>query len=210
MHEAGRFADWVLLETGRELRVARITTGLTQRQVAAKVGRSASWVCRVERGRARSGSLVELVRLGAAVGLKLYVKTYPGARRPLDAGQLALLAAFNARLHPAWSRRLEVVVPIEGDLRAADEVIRTDACSCTVEAITRLADVQKQTRTGRAKQRDLKADRLILVVRGSHANRRMLRAAGGIIDDAFPISTRRALRSLTAGEDPGGDCLVVM
>jgi transcriptional regulator with XRE-family HTH domain len=198
------------METGRELRVARITAGLTQRQVAARVGRSASWVCRVERGRARAGSLVELVRLGAAVGLKLYVKAYPGGRRPLDAGQLALLASFNARLHPTWSRRLEVVVPIEGDLRAADEVIRTDACSCSVEAVTRLADLQRQTRSGRAKQRDLKADRLILVVKGSHANRRLLRAAGRIVEDAFPISTREALRALGAGHDPGGDCLVVL
>ena len=128
----------------------------------------------------------------------------------MDAGQLALLASFNARLHPAWSRRLEVVVPIDGDLRAADEVIRTDACSCAVEAITRLADIQRQTRSGRAKQRDLKADRLILVVKGSHANRRLLRAAGRIVDDAFPKSTREALRALGAGEDPGGDCLVVI
>ena len=198
------------METGRELRVARITAGLTQRQVGATVGRSASWICRIERGRARSVSLVELVRLGAAVGLKLYVKTYPGGRRPLDAGQLALLAAFNARLHPAWSRRLEVVVPIEGDLRAADEVIRTDAFSCSVEAITRLADLQRQSRSGRAKQRDLKADRLILVVKGSHANRRLLRAAGRIVEDALPISTREALRALGVGEDPGGDCLVVI
>ena len=127
------------------------------------------------------------------------MKTYPGGRRPLDAGQLALLAAFNARLHPTWSRRLEVVVPIEGDLRAADEVIRTDACSCSVEAITRLADLQRQTRSGRAKQRDLKADRLILVVKGSHANRRLLRAAGRIVDDAFPIRrAKRFARSVSA------------
>lgn len=152
----------------------------------------------------------DLIRFGAAIGLKVYLKTYPGGRRPLDAGQLALLASFNARLHPTWTRRLEVVVPIEGDLRAADEVIRIAACSCSVEAITRLADVQKQTRDGRAKQRDLKADRLILVVKGSHANRRLMRAAGRVLDDAFPISTRAALRALSTGEDPGGDCLVVI
>ena len=144
------------------------------------------------------------------MGLKLYVKTYPGGRQPLDAGQLALLADFNARLHPSWLRKLEVVVPIDGDLRAADEVIRSDACSCVVEAITRLADLQGQTRSGRAKQRDLRADRLILLVKGSHANRRVLKAAGHIVTDAFPVGTRHALRALAAGQDPGGDCLVLL
>jgi len=42
MNEANRFTDWVMLETGRELRGARIMAGKTQRQVSAIIGRSAS------------------------------------------------------------------------------------------------------------------------------------------------------------------------
>jgi transcriptional regulator with XRE-family HTH domain len=210
MHEAVRFAEWVLADVGRELRVARITSGLTQAQVGLAIGRSASWVSRVERGRNRSVALQDHVRHGAAVGLKLYIKSYPGGRRPLDAGQLALLTSFNARLHPSWRRQLEVVMPTRGDLRAADELIRIDSVSCAVEAVTRFADVQSQSRTGLAKQRDIGADRLILVVKGSHANRRVLNAAGPIIADYFPIPGRDALRALAAGRDPGGDSLVVI
>jgi transcriptional regulator with XRE-family HTH domain len=210
MHEADRFADWALLEFGRELRVARITAGMTQHQVAEATRRSISSVSRVERGKGRAVSLPDLVRHGAAVALKVYIKTYPGGRRPLDAAQLALIGDFNARLHSSWTCKLEAVVPIDGDLRAADELIGIEGCSCSVEAITRLADLQKQTRSGRAKQRDLKADRLILLVRGSHANRRVLGEAGPIVDEMFPIGTRAALRALSEGRDPGGDCLVIL
>ena len=150
------------------------------------------------------------MRHAAAVGLKLYANAYPAGRRPLDAPQLALLEEFNRRLHPGWTRQLEVVVPLPGDLRAADELIRMHECSCTVEAITRLADVQAQVRSAHAKQRDLHADRLIFVVRGSHANRRVIRAVGPIVRELFPIDGRTAMRALAAGRDPGGDSLVVL
>jgi transcriptional regulator with XRE-family HTH domain len=209
-HDAARFADWVIGEIGREILTARVSAGMTQRQVAGMVGRSASWVSRVENGRFRSIAVRDLVRVAAAVGMKLYVKTFPSGRRPLDAAQLALITTFNARLHPSWSRQLEVVMPIDGDLRAIDELIRNDACSCAVEAVTRFADVQRQARNGRLKQRDFRADRLILVVRRSRANLRMLRASGPVLREYFPVPGREALRALTEGRDPGGDALIAI
>lgn len=210
IHEAVRQFDWQVLETGRELRLARIRCGRTQREVGAAAGRSASYISRVERGRVRRVRLPDLVVIAAAVGLKLYVKTYPGGRRPVDAAQLGLLAEFNQRLHPRWQRRIEAVIPMPGDIRAVDELICTEVCSCATEAVTRLADVQAQVRAARVKQRDIGADRLIMLIRGSHANRRMLHEAGPVLLESFPIGTRQALRSLAAGRDPGGDCLIVM
>ncbi len=210
IHDAARLATWVRMTIGRELRIARLSAGMTQRQVGRAIGRSASRISRIEAGKVARISVLELSVASAAVGLKLYVTVYPGGRRPLDAPQLALLAAFNARLHPSWRSQLEVPMPIEGDLRAVDELIRTDTCVCAVEAITRLADVQRQVRAARVKQRDLAADRLVMLVRGSRANRSMLRSAGPILQDAFPVGTRAALRALGAGQDPGGDCLVVL
>lgn len=210
IHDAARLAAWVRMTMGRELRIARVSAGMTQRQTGRAIGRSASRISRIEAGKVTRVSVLELSMAAAAVGLKLYVTVYPGGRRPLDAPQLALLAAFNARLHPSWRTQLEVPMPIEGDLRAVDEIIQTDTCVCAVEAITRLADVQRQIRAARVKQRDLAADRLVLLVRGSRANRSMLRAAGSILRDAFPVSTRAAMRAFAAGRDPGGDCLVVL
>lgn len=208
--DAARLTTWVLLEIGRELRLARVLAGMIQGQVAAAIGMSASYVSRIEAGKVRSASVEQLMRHAAAVGMKVYVKAYPGGRRPLDSAQLGLLEDFNARLHPNWSRQLEVVVPLPGDLRAADEVIRNASCSCAVEAITRFADVQAQTRSAHAKQRDIGTDRLILVVRGSHANRRMIHAAGPLLHETFPVGTRSALHALGAGRDLGGDCLILL
>jgi transcriptional regulator with XRE-family HTH domain len=210
IHEATRQSRWVLMQLGREVRVARTRNGQTQRQVGAAIGRSASRISRIEAGRVSRLSVAEVMTVAAAVGLKAWLKVFPGGRRPLDAAQLALLERFNRRLHSSWLRQIEVVVPLPGDLRAVDELIRNDGCSCAVEAITRFADVQAQVRAARAKQRDLEVDRLILLVSNTHANRRMLREAGPILQESFPIGTRPALRLLGSGRDPMGDCLVII
>lgn len=210
VHDAAKLAAWTRLEIGAELRMARICSGLTQRQVGRAVGRSASRISRIESGKVPRISVVELAMVAAAVGMKLYVRAYPAGRRPLDAPQLALLDAFSARLHPTWSRQLEVPMPIAGDLRAVDEVISRDACSCAVEAYTRLADISRQLRASHAKQRDVGADRLIWVVKGSRANRELLHAAGPLVRQALPVGTRAALSALGRGDDPGGDCLILL
>jgi hypothetical protein len=150
------------------------------------------------------------MRHGAAVGLKLYVKAFPLGRRLLDDVQLGMINGFNIRIHRSWERTLEAVVPIPGDLRAADELIRNEVCSCAIEAIARLADVQAQVRAAQAKRRDLGADRLILLVKATHANRRAIRDAGSMLLEAFPVHTRAAMRALSEGRDPGGDALILI
>lgn len=210
VREAARTRDWLLLTIGRELRVARFRSGMTQARVGRAIGRSASWISLIEGGKVPGVAVSELMLVGAAVGLKLHVATFPAWRRPLDAPQLGLLNDFNDRLHPRWKREIEKALPREGDLRAADELISADGCSCVVEAITRLADVQAQVRAARLKVRELGADRLILLIRGTRANRRMLREAGHVLIDSFPIPTREALRALGGGRDPGGDCIVLL
>lgn len=210
VHDARRRGVWALHEVGRELRLARVVAGRTQRQVGAAVGRSQSRISRIESGSAPRVTLPELMTIAAAVGLKLWIRTVPGVRRPVDAAQLELIGRLNGRLHASWHRRLEAPIPIPGDLRAIDQVINTDGCSIAVEAITRLADVQAQVRSAHLKQRDIGADRLMLLIKGTHANRQLLRQAGPILRDAFPVGTRAAMAALETGRDPGGDALVVL
>jgi transcriptional regulator with XRE-family HTH domain len=195
---------------GHEVRIARYRAGMTQRQVGAAVGRTGSWISLIEATRAPRISVAELTAVAAAVGLKLYLNIYPLGRRPLDAPQLDLLAAFNARISPGWNREIEKVMPREGDLRAVDEYLSKDDCSIAVEAITRLAVVEAQLRSARAKQRDLDATRLVLLLKASHANRSLVKEAGPVLRDELPIGTREALRALAAGRDPGRDCLILL
>jgi transcriptional regulator with XRE-family HTH domain len=210
IREASHASAWTLMTLGREVRRARTRSGRTQREIGAQVRRSASHISRMERGKVPRLSVLELTRIAAAVGLRVAVNAYPGVRRPLDAPQLKLLDAFNRRIHSSWTRTIEAVMPIHGDMRAVDELIRNVSVSCAVEAITRFADNQGQVRDARVKQRDIGADRLILLLKATHANRRLVRDALPVLADSFPISTRAALRALAAGEDPGGDCLILL
>lgn len=210
LQEASRLAAWVLRVIGRELRVARILAGQTQRDVAAILRTSTSHVSRVEHGLIRGLTMAQLHRHAAAVGLKPYVNLYPLVARPLDRAQLQLFERLRARISAVWTVTLEATMPIRGDLRAADAMLAIPGCRCVVEIVTRLADFQAQLRSARRKVRDLGADRLILVLAATPTNRRAVRDSGRAVDDAFPVRTKEALRRLAAGTDPGGDALILL
>lgn len=210
LREAARLAAWILRDFGRELRVARIVAGMTQRDTARRIGKSASYVSRVEHGRIAGIKMTDLVRHAAVVGLKPWFRLFPAVRRPLDAPQLATLHRFRERLSSAWVVSVEVPVPIAGDLRAADAVISIPGCRCLVEVITRLADWQAQVRAARLKHRDLGTDRLLLVIADTTTNRRQLRSVPEAAMAEFPIRTREALLALRTGSDPGGDGIALV
>jgi transcriptional regulator with XRE-family HTH domain len=209
LRDASRFGDWLLRNVGRELRVARLAAGMTQREVGSAIGASHSHVSRVELGQIKGYGLKDLCRHAAVVGLKPWLALYPRVARPLDRAQLQLLARFRFRISSSWKVVIEATIPIQGDLRAADALLIGDV-RCMVEVITRLADVQAQLRAAHLKQRDIGADRLIFVVAGTTTNRRALAAAGSAARDAFPLDTKATLRALAAGIDPGADGLVLL
>lgn len=210
VREAARLAASIVRDFGRELRVARISGGMTQRATGERIGKSASYVSRVENGRIAGVKMTDLVRHAAALGLRPWFRLYPSGRRPLDAPQLATLHRLRERLSHAWVVAIEVPVPIAGDLRAADAVISIPGCRCLVEVITRLADWQAQVRAARLKHRDLGTDRLLLVIADTTTNRRLLRSVPDVALTEFPLRTREALAALRAGLDPGGDAVVLI
>ena len=201
--EAERRGREELQRVARELRVARLRQGISQRAVARRLGKSISWVSRSERGRGATSS-VDLIRHAAAVGLRVRVGVFPLGRVPLDRPQLGLLRALERRVGRAWHRRLEVPVPIAGDLRAADAVLSSSTGSIVVEAETRLVDLQATLRAVHLKQRDLGADRVLLLVAATAANRRVLSEVG------LPVRTRAVLAALRSGQLPDPDAVIVL
>jgi hypothetical protein len=101
-------------------------------------------------------------------------------------------------------------MPIKGDLRSADARITIPGCSAVVEAITRLADLEAQSRAGMLKKRDLAANRLILVLSATRANRRALAEAADVVRASFPLGTRTIMQRLSEGRDPGSDAIVLL
>ena len=209
-YEATRLGRWILTDMARELRLARISSGMRQADVARLLGTSAQRICRVEHGQVTTLSLVALARHAAVVGLKPYVKLFPLGRRLLDKPQLELLGRFRSRLHPSWSWATELPIPREGDLRSCDCVIRIPKCTVLVEAYTRFVDFQAQTASAMRKKRDLPADRLIILVGATRANRRAVAEAAAVAPGSFALSARPTLSALAEGKDPGTDSILFL
>ena len=209
-YESTRLARWILSDVGRELRLARISAGMRQADVAARSGTSKSHVCRVEHARLVSLSVAAISRHAASVGLKPSVKLYPVGRRLLDGPQLDLLKRLHARIHPAWQWETEVPIPLPGDLRSADCRLTLPGCIILVEAYTRLSDWQAQSASAARKKRDLDVNRLILLLAATHANRRAVAEAVPVASGSFPLMTKATMRALAEGRDPGADGIVFL
>jgi transcriptional regulator with XRE-family HTH domain len=198
------------LQIGDQLKAARLVRGLTLRELAAAIGSSASEISRRELGKSAKLTGEKLAVHAAAIGLKLSVNLWPVGGGVRDAAQARIVAAFVARVGRAWRVVLEAPIPIAGDLRAVDILLVRGEVRVAIEVITRLADLQAQVRAAQLKARDLGATRLILVVAGTHSNRRALEATRGTLAEAFDLDTRRVMADLARGADPGRDAIVVL
>ena len=101
-------------------------------------------------------------------------------------------------------------MPIEGDLRAWAAALLQTGVRIGVDAETRLRDVQAVDRRIMLKLRDSGFDRAILLVAATRSNRLAVSDAAPIVLPNYPVPARSALRALAAGEDPGGNCLIML
>jgi transcriptional regulator with XRE-family HTH domain len=210
LQEAERRSTRSLREQGAELREARIAAGLTQADVARALGSSASKVGRIERGEDMQVSAVDLARVAAVVGRQLWMRIYPAPGALRDAPQLDVEAKLLEEIKgAAWEVMLEQDVGIVGDLRAFDVELR-GVVRIGVEFFTRLRDVQAQIRPVMQKQRDSGVDRLLLVFKDTHANRRAVREAGPALRAAFPMQGRLLIAALREGRDPGANGILFL
>ena len=208
-NRGARRARTLLRRVGEELRVARIGAGLSTRRIGAFVGVSHTHVRNIEAGLAPHIDLDLLARLASVLGYELSLGLHPVGSPLRDRAHLAILARLAARMHASIRWRTEVPVPIAGDQRSADGVATGRTFDATVEAETRLDDVQASVRKLRAKQRDLGTTRAILLLADTRHNRRAV-AATPALRAEFPIHPRAALHALARGDDPGGDCLLIL
>jgi hypothetical protein len=136
------------------------------------------------------------------------VRLYPGGEPIRDKAHVALLARFRKAVGAGWTWAAEVPLPIPGDKRAWDRVLRGDGVVVGVEGETRPTDMQELQRRLALKKRDGGVDRLILVMTNSEWCRRLLRLND--LDAAFPVPGKAALKALADGRDPGGDSVVLI
>jgi transcriptional regulator with XRE-family HTH domain len=208
MDRAKERATRLLVAVGRELRASRVARGLSQQHVASGVGISQALLSLIERGLHPTVTVELLTRTAEAVGLDLSLKTYPGGEPIRDAAHAKLLERFRNLTGDAWTWAAEVPLPISGDRRAWDRLLRGAGVVIGVEAETRPTDMQELQRRLALKKRDGQVDRLILVMPNSDWCRRLLRLND--LEAMFPVPGKVALRALVEGRDPGGDAIVLV
>jgi hypothetical protein len=199
----------------REAEGARIASGLSYASLGRAVHLSASQVARILQRDVPEVAFVRVAELLGAVGLELSARAFPEGPPVRDAGSLALLTRFRARLAPVVVSRPEVPVVDLGmagrvDLRAWDLGLDGPGWTARLDAETRLGDAQAILRRTALKQRDSKIDCVILLLSDTPHNRAAVRAAADALREMFPVSQRTALRRLGRGESPGGNTLILV
>jgi transcriptional regulator with XRE-family HTH domain len=193
----------------QEFHEARIEGSISQQQVARSIGRSDAWVSWTESGRNAGLSVIDLSQMMACVGLDLSVRCYPAGGGLRDRAQLEIVQRFVSMVVPPWRWNSEVPIPVRGDLRAWDGVLR-GVCSIGVDAESRIHDLQAVDRRVMLKLRDSDVDRAVILVPATRSNRAALRLVATNVADNYPITSHRALEALRAGQDPGGNSIIIL
>lgn len=202
-------ANYLAALFGRELRVARMTVGLTQRDLARLAGVSQQLASWAELGRGNL-SLEARCRLAAACGHELGWRLYPVATvRLRDSGQLTLAQAIVGAAHGSWRPSLEVPVA-PGDARAADLLLTGPTEIIHIEIERALVDFQAQLRSAQVKRELMAAQaerpiRLVIAVPATRSSRERLAPFAQLIAQTMPVTSRRIASALHSGDPVGGD-----
>ncbi len=196
-------------EIGREVRLARISHGLSQSAVAKAARCSPQAVHRVEQA-AYAGHWRVWAQICAAVGLKLRASVFQEGDAVRDTAHLALLEDLHDRVAPTIGWSTEVPLPRQGDPRSWDAFLRVGRETIGVEAETRPADVQELLRRLAMKQRDGGVDHVILLLRDTRHVQRLLREHGSLIRTSFSLTSDAVLEALRDGRSPGVDSVVLL
>jgi transcriptional regulator with XRE-family HTH domain len=207
-------AKWLRRRFGEELRVARLSAGLTQATVARLARTSQTHVSRAERGQGDL-SLRQRCRLAAAVGHELGWSLFPVATvRLRDSGQLAIAQAISTAASPRWTVRLEEPVSDRG-ARAADMLLVGTDELIHIEIERSLVDLQAQLRAGQLKRQSIadRSDRpvrFVLAVPDTARNRRHLAEVDELVRRSLPLRSKALWAGIRQGRPVGDDGVLVL
>lgn len=148
---------------------------------------------------------MDAVVLADAVGLDVSFKAYPGRSPTRDAGQAKRLQSLLGHARPPLRCATEVPLPRrEGvpEQRAWDALLVAPDGETGVELEQRLYDIQAQMRRILLKWRDSGAERLLLVIADTDANRRVLRTFPEYFSSLPRLKRSTVIAQLEAGVRP--------
>ncbi|HJP70736.1 MAG TPA: helix-turn-helix transcriptional regulator [Candidatus Limnocylindria bacterium] len=210
-HELGRkhaanLRRWV----GNDIKLLRLSSGQTQRQISARAGIAQSFESAIERG-IQPASMEVLASLAAAGGGRLVVRVSPGDGISLrDSGQLEVVQLIAGECHRRWRKTVERAVGRPPDRRAADLVVEIAEEVDMIEVERAWVDHQAQYRPLQLKRQALAEElgrrvNLIIGLLDTDRSRSAMAGYEAVIRDTLPVSSRRIWSSLRSGEPIGGD-----
>jgi transcriptional regulator with XRE-family HTH domain len=204
--EGTRAGQRILITVGDELRERRLALGLSQWVVGDAVRKSRSTVSRIEGGRSRAVSIVDVARLARVLGLDPFMRLYPGGAPIRDAAQATRLRGLLERVRPplTWSTDVPLPQRDEGppERRAWDAVLYGHGERTTIELESRIRDAQEMSRRFGLKRRDDPTEHWLLVVADTRMNREVLKEFGALFAVYPRIATSWVFAPLERGEHP--------
>lgn len=195
----------------RELREARLESGLSLEAAARVAGMSPAQLGRLERGEIEEPTVAQLARAWSPYGFRLSAREFRVGSPVRDRAQLALLDRFEACLAEPLRLRREVPIPTQGDPRTWDGMIEGAGDPFFMEGESRIRDVQAVERKLRLRLRDdPRASVIILVATRSAHNRRVLALHRETLRDLLPLDGAAVIRALRTGMRPSASGIVLL
>lgn len=182
-----------------ELRTVRQLGGISQRALGRAVGCSQSEINRIEQFDFLNVPLPRLCEIAAVLGVELSLGIHPAGEPIRDKAHQALLGRLRALLGPPYEMRREVPLPLPGDDRSWDAILRCGGIRIGVEAETRIRDIQALVRRIRGRERDGGVDAILIVLSDTAHNRRMVVQLREALGDDYSTPRIAILAALRAG-----------
>lgn len=193
-----------------DLRTARESRGVSQRAIAAQLEWSQSEVNRLEQFGFAAVSIPRLSEMAAVLGLELSARVHPVGDPIRDKGHQALIGRLTGLIARPYLVSREVPLPLPGDTRSWDVLLRLDGLIVGVDAETRIRDVQDLVRRIRQRERDGGAGELLLVLSDTAHNRALGDQLRDALGQRFLTPPRVLLSALRAGRPIPGSGVILL
>lgn len=180
--------------------------------MADELGCSQANLWRIEANEVQDMTVVRLSEMASVLGLELSIALYELGDPIRDMGQQALAGRFAALLSPKWRVTSETLLPLPGDLRSWDKLLRLIGGDrgqlVGVDLETRIRDIQALVRRTRLRERDGGVDAILLVLSDSATNRHLVGQLRDALGPDYATSSRQLLKALREGTELPGSGVV--
>lgn len=169
---------------------------------------------RIEAGAIRDISLARICELASLLGLEPSLTLHPIGDPIRDRGQQAVGRRFDELLSPLWAMTNETLLPLPGDRRSWDKLIRLGGVPerhlVGVDLESRIRDIQELVRRTRLRERDGGVDEILIVLSDSATNRRLADQLREALGPRYLSSNRALLSALRHGLPLPGSGVVLV